>query len=140
MSKDTNNTQNFLVGTLVGGLVGTVAALLLAPKSGSELRQDVSDKYEDFTDMIENGELNRFWSEPEPEINTSSVVWGTVAGGILAAAATLLLAPKTGKALRKDLMGLTDYSKDQIVDTVNDLAARYRKPLKAGRKILRKKH
>lgn len=33
--------KNFVVGTIVGGLVGAATALLLAPKTGVELRSDV---------------------------------------------------------------------------------------------------
>lgn len=38
------NTKDFLIGTLIGGLVGAAAALLLAPKSGKELRSDISEQ------------------------------------------------------------------------------------------------
>jgi gas vesicle protein len=44
-SRDTNQTRNeessnsFLLGALIGGLAGAVTALLLAPKSGKELRR-----------------------------------------------------------------------------------------------------
>ena len=34
----------FLKGLLVGGLGGALAGLLLAPKSGKELREDIKDK------------------------------------------------------------------------------------------------
>jgi len=34
--------KSFLWGTLTGAVTGAVAALLLAPKSGRELRQDIS--------------------------------------------------------------------------------------------------
>jgi gas vesicle protein len=34
---------SILVPFLVGGLVGAIAALLLAPKSGKELRKDIKD-------------------------------------------------------------------------------------------------
>lgn len=41
--KDTSmNAKDFLIGTLVGGLVGASAALLLAPKPGKELRNDIN--------------------------------------------------------------------------------------------------
>src|SRR5690554_2849460 len=41
--KDTSmNTKDFFIGTLVGGLIGASAALLLAPKSGKELREDIN--------------------------------------------------------------------------------------------------
>lgn len=33
-SKGNMNAKNFLIGTLVGGIVGTITALLLAPKQG----------------------------------------------------------------------------------------------------------
>jgi gas vesicle protein len=35
-------TKGFLLGALAGGVVGSVTALLLAPKAGKELRQDIS--------------------------------------------------------------------------------------------------
>ncbi|MGQ8871541.1 YtxH domain-containing protein [Paenibacillus sp. TSA_86.1] len=39
--KDSN--KSLLWGALIGSVVGSVTALLLAPKSGRELRQDISD-------------------------------------------------------------------------------------------------
>ncbi|MUT66894.1 YtxH domain-containing protein [Paenibacillus sp. NEAU-GSW1] len=35
-------TKGFLLGALAGGVVGSIAALLLAPKAGKELRQDIT--------------------------------------------------------------------------------------------------
>ncbi|OPA81085.1 gas vesicle protein [Paenibacillus selenitireducens] len=35
--------KSFLIGALVGAAVGSVTALLLAPKSGRELRQDIKE-------------------------------------------------------------------------------------------------
>ncbi|AIF43173.1 YtxH domain-containing protein [Virgibacillus sp. SK37] len=37
------NTKDFIIGTLIGGIVGVSAALLLAPKSGKDLRSDIND-------------------------------------------------------------------------------------------------
>lgn len=42
MSKD--NGGGFLKGTIIGALVGSVAALLLAPKSGKETQEDIKRK------------------------------------------------------------------------------------------------
>ncbi len=39
---DTVQVKDFIIGALVGGIVGAAAALLLAPKAGSELRNDVA--------------------------------------------------------------------------------------------------
>lgn len=35
--------KSFLLGALVGSVIGSVTALLLAPKSGRELRQDIKE-------------------------------------------------------------------------------------------------
>lgn len=35
-------TKGFLLGALVGGVIGSITALLLAPKAGKELRSDIS--------------------------------------------------------------------------------------------------
>ncbi|MGV3487537.1 MAG: YtxH domain-containing protein [Tuberibacillus sp.] len=41
MGKDkSTNTGSFILGAVIGGLVGAATALLLAPKSGKELRGD----------------------------------------------------------------------------------------------------
>lgn len=36
------STKGFLFGALAGGVLGSITALLLAPKPGKELRQDIS--------------------------------------------------------------------------------------------------
>lgn len=43
-SRDDNevNGKDFIIGALVGGIIGAVTALLLAPKSGTELRGNIS--------------------------------------------------------------------------------------------------
>ncbi|MGG4499515.1 YtxH domain-containing protein [Paenibacillus polymyxa] len=38
------NCKSFIRGALVGSIAGSVAALLFAPKSGRELRQDITDQ------------------------------------------------------------------------------------------------
>ncbi|MCM3002829.1 YtxH domain-containing protein [Priestia koreensis] len=43
---NTNTTKNkdFVVGAIVGGVVGAATALLLAPKAGRELRSDINEQ------------------------------------------------------------------------------------------------
>ncbi|UZJ77524.1 YtxH domain-containing protein [Fictibacillus sp. KU28468] len=41
---DTKDKTNFTKGVLVGGLVGAATALLLTPKSGKEMRRDLSNQ------------------------------------------------------------------------------------------------
>ena len=38
------NTKDFIIGSLIGGIVGAAAALLSAPKSGKELRSDLNQQ------------------------------------------------------------------------------------------------
>lgn len=39
---DSVNTKDFVIGVLVGGILGAAAGLLLAPKAGSDLRSDAA--------------------------------------------------------------------------------------------------
>ena len=39
-----NRVGNFILGAILGGLVGAVTALLLAPSSGQQLRSDVVNR------------------------------------------------------------------------------------------------
>ncbi|MBP2241441.1 gas vesicle protein [Cytobacillus eiseniae] len=43
-SEETINTKDFLIGALIGGIVGATTALFLAPKSGKELRNDINEQ------------------------------------------------------------------------------------------------
>ena len=44
----TDKASGFLLGVMVGGLIGGITALLLAPTSGKKLRRKISDRAEDF--------------------------------------------------------------------------------------------
>lgn len=37
------NTKDFLIGALIGGMVGAAAALFFAPKSGKEMRSSINE-------------------------------------------------------------------------------------------------
>ncbi len=43
MSDNNMNGKDFLLGAVVGGVIGAITALLLAPKPGEELRSDIKD-------------------------------------------------------------------------------------------------
>lgn len=42
--EDSSSAGSFLLGALVGGVIGAAAALLFAPKTGKEMREDFSDQ------------------------------------------------------------------------------------------------
>lgn len=127
------HTKEFIIGAAVGGILGSVAALLAAPKSGTRLRQDICDAYCDLSDKT--GDLakkgkhlaknvscqtcdwvskakslfegisnpRKFWHEDEDN-GTRDLLIGGLAGSIIGAVAGLLLAPKSGEDLRDDLI------------------------------------
>lgn len=41
--RDSINSKDFMIGALIGGIVGAATALFLAPKSGKELRSDLNE-------------------------------------------------------------------------------------------------
>lgn len=48
MSDSRDYTKGFLLGALIGGAAGAITALLLAPKSGAELRRDIADSSQEY--------------------------------------------------------------------------------------------
>ncbi|MBB6452143.1 gas vesicle protein [Salirhabdus euzebyi] len=48
------NSKDFLLGTLLGGIVGASVALLLAPKSGRELREDINHRAQNVRERAED--------------------------------------------------------------------------------------
>lgn len=48
------HTKEFVVGAAVGSLLGSVAALLIAPKAGDQLRQDIYDGYCNIADKTQD--------------------------------------------------------------------------------------
>ena len=47
-----SNMKGFLIGMLVGAVVGSAAALLLAPKSGKETREMIRNKASETQEML----------------------------------------------------------------------------------------
>ncbi|MBA3722363.1 MAG: YtxH domain-containing protein [Parachlamydiaceae bacterium] len=49
-----NQSKKFLVGAALGAVLGSVSALLLAPKAGRKLREDICDVYCDVSEKSQN--------------------------------------------------------------------------------------
>lgn len=143
-----HESKDFLVGAAIGGLLGSVSALLMAPKTGKELREDINDIYCDVAEKTQEVSkkgkevINNFRSakhhsltdkakelvsdvvgwvrdEEEDKEGMSSLVVGSIVGGIVGVVAGLLLAPKAGSKLR-----------DDISDTYSDLSKKSHKMIK----------
>jgi gas vesicle protein len=50
MSHKKGSCKAFLLGSFLGGVIGSISALLFAPKEGKKLRKDIVDKYNDLTE------------------------------------------------------------------------------------------
>ena len=51
MAKEEENILKFLFGLVCGAISGIVVGLLLAPKSGKELREDLANKSNEFKEL-----------------------------------------------------------------------------------------
>jgi gas vesicle protein len=54
-----NKTYGFLAGAIMGALVGATLALLLAPYSGADLRQQIGDRAQYVQDEVKKASLER---------------------------------------------------------------------------------
>ena len=52
-------TRHVLTGIVVGGLIGATAMMLLAPRSGEEMRSEIKDKAIDLRDRTTEGVKDR---------------------------------------------------------------------------------
>lgn len=100
-----NNTQPLVIGTAVVGILSAAAALFLASKPGCQLRQDLAEKCSDMGETIQNWDLVKkaLRKKEEPTLSKTHLLLGGIVGGVLAAATTLLLAPKSGRSLRRNI-------------------------------------
>ncbi|MDM8521682.1 YtxH domain-containing protein [Anaerolineales bacterium HSG6] len=51
------STRSFFTGFLMGGVIGIVVALMMAPQSGEETRSILKDKGLEYKDLAEEGAL-----------------------------------------------------------------------------------
>ena len=126
----THRKSTILKPVLVGSAVGAGIALLLAPKSGKELRKDlerftaktgkqVAEVIDEGRDLYEEGrekydEGRERLSELVYKKKQRSLMVPIMVGGILGAGIAFLLAPKTGKAVREDLKRIAVDTRDKI--------------------------
>ncbi len=128
-------SNGFIKGALIGSVMAGIAGLLLAPKPGDKLIEDILDIYhsaeENGHDFIEalkekSSDLSNSLSntgaylsdtvkskgsclkglccdEEECDTAHSSLMMGLVVGALVAGVSSLLLAPQSGKKMRKIL-------------------------------------
>jgi gas vesicle protein len=50
---------NFILGATLGALVGATVAILMAPRSGEDLRDEISDRFGRFKDELQEAATDR---------------------------------------------------------------------------------
>lgn len=124
---------DFLKGALIGGCLGGVVALLLAPKSGRELMGDISEGYSYMmpskkiegakgyaTEVKEN--VKNFLDSLSMQTDSShAFLIGGLSGAIIGAIAGLLIAPEAGSKLRARLGNNYDDIYEKAKDVVEGI-------------------
>lgn len=121
-----SDNNYFLKGALIGCAVGGLAGLMAYTKAGEKLTQDICDGCEsikhtgeEFTENLrKKGEsILHMFDQEEPE-DHSFLIGGAI-GAVVAALATLLLAPQSGKKLRHTLGNKYEDLRDQAEDFIH---------------------
>ena len=135
----TNRKGSILTTVLVGGAVGAGLALVLAPKSGNEIRKDLKRVANRFTHAVDigkdlYGEGREFVGKAveagkkayveekplEPIINErGSILMPILAGGVIGAGIALLLAPKSGSETRADLKQFASTTREKVGSAID---------------------
>src|SRR5699024_690968 len=138
-NKKNMSVSSMLLGSLVGGVLGATVGLLFAPKPGESLRKDIKSQTKKATHkanelkdtaqeksnqlsnkaMAKKSELQakkRYKKLLQKEFNTTSFVTGSEVCGVLGASVGLLVAPKPGNDLRRDV----NLRSKQALETVGD--------------------
>lgn len=108
------DNHHFLTGLLLGGIAAGATALLMAPKSGKELCQNISDTYNSIAEKtggLSDEIKHKSWHILHPnercvECEGSSpahFMKGATLGAIIGITSALFLAPKSGAKLRGDI-------------------------------------
>jgi gas vesicle protein len=83
MEPTKNHGGNFLVGLLIGGLVGAAAGILLAPKAGKELRGELKGKADEVRALLEKaGErAKELKMEADRQLSEARLTFKRIFGG-----------------------------------------------------------
>lgn len=120
MSDNNNELGSFLAGFVIGGLVGAAVALILAPQSGEEVRQQISDKSRELRDQ--SGERLQQYREIA---DTRTQDFRTRAGGIVDDARTR--AQETGGRFQEQARIVLDSGKERASQVKDQVSSYVRK-------------
>lgn len=109
--------KGFVYGAIAGGVVGSVAALLLAPKSGRELRKDIADKTSSMSDQTARiaGQVTDKTVELAKQVGSTA---STAASKVKESASTVM---DNVRALRSDAKDKLEETGEKIAETAGDI-------------------
>ena len=125
MSHQSSNSGEFIkgmfIGTVVGGIAGAITALLLAPKSGQELRRDISEKsqeiYDKATDLFQSVE-GKVGSVVHTSINEGKIKAQNIVDSARRQAEDLL---SNAENVLKDARTKASNAKDTITEKISNV-------------------
>lgn len=158
MKETMHRKSTLLLSMLTGSALGAGIALLLAPKSGKEMRKDLKrfaantrdqvgevidegrDLYEEGRDVVARAVQSGrdTYDDGTEKIlklmrrKERSLMAPILASGIIGAGIALMLAPKTGKMIRKDLKRIAVKTRDTVASAIDKGKVIY---LKSGKGV-----
>ena len=115
------NVKGMVLGALVGTLMGSISALLLPQQRHltKKFKNQAQDLLSKAKIIKENVMDMKTWTEPKTNIAKNNFLMGTVVGLLVGAGSALLLAPKSGKLLRKNLSDTYQDVADKTLEIVD---------------------
>lgn len=99
-------SSGLLLGTVIGGTVGVIATLLLAPKSGAKVREDLSNKYQTLC------------SKAKDIVSSVGDTTKNIAGSVKEEAVSLAKhAKESNQNIKESISSSTDEMKDRLASS-----------------------
>lgn len=121
MSNGNDYSKGFILGALIGGAAGAITALLLAPKSGAELRRELADSsnewYGKASDLARNME-GKVENSLVSTVNEGKIKAQSIIDTARRQAEDLLSSAET---VLQDAKSKAYSTKDQVQDKIENL-------------------
>lgn len=129
MNSNNEYSKGFIIGALVGGVAGALTALLLAPKSGAELRKDIA---ETSTDIY--GKASDYFKTVESKVEEA--VMNSVNEGKIKAQGIIDSARRQAQDIMSGAESILSQAKNKALDAkdnVSDNLSTLKDAAKAGK-------
>lgn len=128
MSEGKEYNKGILVGSIIGGAVGAIIALLFAPKSGKELRQEIANKTNEFYKKASD-----YMAELDTRVDEK--VWETVNEGKIKAQGIIESAKVQAQKILKNAEKVVEEAREkarQVQETVESKIKQVKEASRAG--------